>query len=389
MIGRLVLAAAGLALVAAPSVRRSESAPMAPASVTAIRVPDAGFAPQAAVDADGGIHVVYFKGDPSHGDLFYARLDAAGHFSPSIRVNTHSGNARAAGAVRGAQLAVGRGGRVHVVWNTSEPTPGLPPRLPHVVYARMNDAHTGFEPEHNVVQAASAGLDGDTVAADAAGNVYVAWHAESPGEKAEGKRRVWITRSTDDGRTFGREQAASDIATGACECCGLRAYADRDGALYVLYRSAAEDVHRDTYLLTSHDHGATFSSRKLQDWTLSACPMSTFSLSGSAAGTLAAWETAGQVQWIAIANVAGSASNGIAPPGPAGHRKYPAVAGNALGHTLLAWTETTAASGTVIAWQIFNKTGRPADDAGRVASAPAGDVAAVAATRDGRFVVVY
>jgi hypothetical protein len=40
-----------------------------------------------------------------------------------LRVNSQQGSAIAAGAIRGAHLAVGRNGRVHVAWNGSSTGP--------------------------------------------------------------------------------------------------------------------------------------------------------------------------------------------------------------------------------------------------------------------------
>src|SRR4051794_37643907 len=60
------------------------------------------------------------------------------------------------------------------------------------------------------------------------------------------------------------EKPASDEATGVCGCCGLRALSDRKGNVYLLYRSAAEQVNRDTYLLISKDQGRQFQSDRLQ-----------------------------------------------------------------------------------------------------------------------------
>ena len=92
----------------------------------------------------------------------------------------------------------------------------------------------------------TAYLDGGgSVAADQKGNVYVAWHAPEPGKTGEVNRRVWLAVSTDDGETFARERAVFEEATGACGCCGMRAFADGDGTVYLLYRSAKESVHRD------------------------------------------------------------------------------------------------------------------------------------------------
>jgi len=262
-----------------------------------------------------------------------------------------------------------------------------------MLYARLNDAGTAFERERNVLQYA-VGLDGGgSVAADAAGNVYVVWHAGGPNAHGEDDRRVWVARSTDDGRSFAREQAVSPAATGACGCCGARALADRTGTLYVLYRSAAEVVHRDTYLLRSTTHSAAFSVDRLEDWRIGACPMSTFALADGPAGVLVAWETAGQVRMRRIDPASGRLSDVIAPaptPGVEPTRKHPAVASNAHGEMLLVWTEGTAwQRGGSVAWQVFSADGRPTTEHGRVDGVPVWSLAAAYARPDGRFTIVY
>jgi hypothetical protein len=89
-----------------------------------------------------------------------------------------------------------------------------------MLYARLNDAGTGFEPERNVVGSAW-GLDGGgSLAADGEGNVYVFWHAPIPGKKGEDNRRVWVAVSTDDGKSFAQEAIAYTPPVGACGCCG-------------------------------------------------------------------------------------------------------------------------------------------------------------------------
>ena len=229
------------------------------------------------------------------------------------------------------------------------------------------------------------------MAADASGNLYVAWHAGPPGSKDEGERRVWIARSQDDGRTFSAPRAASEPSTGACGCCGLRALTDRQGTLYVLYRSAAEIVHRDTLLLRSSDRAATFSTMKLQEWNIGACPMSTFALAESSDHVLAAWETAGQVYWTELTRgLARPSTSPVASPGEIKNRRHPAIARNARGETLLVWTEGTAWNrGGSMAWQLFDRTGKAPTSAGRLAGVPIWGTVAVAAGPDGRFVVVY
>src|SRR5438552_2742418 len=90
------------------------------ASVKTVRIPDGGIQPQAAVDDKGAIHLIYFKGDAAKGDIFYVRsTDGGSTFSAPLRVNSQPGSAVAVGTIRGAHLALGRDGRVHVAWNGS------------------------------------------------------------------------------------------------------------------------------------------------------------------------------------------------------------------------------------------------------------------------------
>ena len=51
-----------------------------------------------------------------------------------------------------------------------------------------------------------------------------------------------------------------------CACCSTRAFADRNGTVYVLYRSATAQVNRDTYLLVSRDRGKSFEKAFIHKW---------------------------------------------------------------------------------------------------------------------------
>jgi len=66
---------------------------------------------------EGVVHLVYFAGDPKHGDVFYTRSDNFGDtFSPPVRVNSQEASAIAMGTIRGDQISVGKRNRVHVSW---------------------------------------------------------------------------------------------------------------------------------------------------------------------------------------------------------------------------------------------------------------------------------
>ncbi|MGI8469894.1 MAG: sialidase family protein, partial [Pyrinomonadaceae bacterium] len=271
--------------------------------VILLRAPDGGIQPQAAVDSKGIVHLIYYKGDAQAGDVFYVRLDGAGKsLAAPIRVNSQSGSAIAMGWVRGAQIAIGRGDRVHIIWNgsgTAEPR-GIGDSRP-MLYTRLNDDGTAFELQRNLITWAGGIDGGGALAADREGSVYVFWHAQAGG-KSDADSSVFVTRSTDDGRTFSREAKANPEQTGACGCCAMKAFIDRKGILYVLYRAAGENVNRDTTLLVSRDKGKSFESRTLALWKLDACPLTVYSITqGAASGAvLGAWKNQEQVYFAAL-----------------------------------------------------------------------------------------
>ena len=360
-----------------------------PPAVRVERVPNAGIQPQVAVAPNGTVHLIYYSGDPMAGDIFYVRsTDGGSSFTSPLRVNSHPGSAIAAGNIRGAHIAVGRNGLVHVAWNGSKNAePKGPKDATPMLYARMNGAGTAFEPERNVIQSAY-GLDGGgAVAADTQGNVYVFWHAPSPGLTGEGNRRVWVASSTDDGNTFEPETAASGPPTGACGCCGMNAIAARTGELFALYRSATDTVNRDMYLLASHDHGRTFTDQKIDRWHVGYCVMSSVSFATGPAHTLAAWETEGQIHF---GTIDGAASRILSAPGEAGKRKHPAIAMSSDGRVLLAWTEGMGwKKGGSLAWQVYDANLQPVGEAGHQDGVPAWSLIAAFPRRDGGFTILY
>jgi hypothetical protein len=259
-----------------------------------------------------------------------------------------------------------------------------------MLYARLNDAGTAFERQRNVIRSAF-GLDGGgSVAADPAGNVYVVWHAPKLDEKGEANRLVWVAVSKDDGKTFAREKPAYAEPTGACGCCGMRAFADHKGTVYVLYRSATEQVHRDMYLLTSTNKAARFKGVDLHPWKIETCPMSSAAFAEGPAGVLAAWETKGQVFYTRIDPATGKHSKSIAAPGHAHGRKHPVVAANAKGEAILVWTEGLGWNrGGSVAWQVYDKSGKPTKDKGHAEGVPTWSLVAVFPRPGGGFTVVY
>jgi hypothetical protein len=376
----------GLPLLAGLAANSSASLP----KVRTTKTPNGGIQPQAVLDAKGRLHLIYFKGEPAAGDLYYLRHDPGEEqFGKAIRVNSQRASAIAVGTIRGGQLALGKNGRVHVAWNGSgKAQPKNPLGHSPMLYARLNDAGTAFEPQRNLMQRSDWLDGGGSVAADAAGNVYVAWHGVSQDARGESNRQVWLAHSADEGRTFDPETVANPQPTGACGCCGMRAFADRGGCVYLVYRAAGEGVHRDMMLLSSKSLGRGFQSFRLDRWDTTVCPMSSEAFAEGPAGVFAAWETRGQVYFARI----GSASvKAIPAPGEGHERKHPALAANAKGEVLLTWTEGTGwERGGALAWQLFDPSGRPTPIRGRLAAAvPVWSLPTVIADKDGGFTIYY
>lgn len=356
------------------------------------RTPAGGLQPQAAVDAQGVLHLIYLHGDPGAADIYYVRkAPGAQDYTAPLRVNSQPGSATAQGTVRGAHLAVGKDGRVHVAWNGSRTAePAGPEKSVPMLYARLNDKGDAFEPQRNLMQASTHLDGGGTVAADASGNVYVTWHGAPLGKTGEPERRVWIAKSHDSGKSFSRETIAYAEPTGACSCCGMGAFADMAGNLFLLYRAARESVHRDMYLLASTDQGETFHGSDIHAWNLNACPMSTTSVAAGPRQIEVAWETQKQVYFAPVNAKSAEIAAPIAAPGQGNNRKHPAIAINAKGETILVWTEGTGfRKGGSLAWQVFDAKGQPTAERGQSDGVPASSLAAVYANAEGGFTVVY
>jgi hypothetical protein len=363
------------------------------AAVHVVRTPDGGIQPQAAVDSKGTVHLIYYKGDPKGGDIFYVRRGSgATDFSKAIRVNFRPSTAMAIGTIRGAQVAVGRNGRAHVVWDGMGDGirafgPGAMEKHP-LFYTRLNDAGISFEPERNVITYAY-GLDGgSSVAADPKGNVYAVWHAPQPGiTNGEAGRAVFVVRSRDEGKTFGREELATTEPTGACACCGLRAFADKAAAVYILYRGASTSGTRPETLLVSRNQGQDFTVVYQHDWKISSFPMSSASLSQSGEEVLAAAETHGRVFFVQADAKDAHTSSPVSPDSKA---KYPVAIGNGRGEVLLVWAENTAwGRGGDVVWQVYDKKGEPMSEKGRREGLPAWSLPTAFASPDGSFTIVY
>jgi hypothetical protein len=375
-------AAALFVLLVATAVR-----PDAVPHVERLAVPDGGIQPQAATDGHGALHVIYYKGDAAGGDLFYVRRgprDTA--FSRPIRVNSDTGSAIAAGAVRGGRLALGRDGWVHVAWNASHAVDRNGESITPMWYARLAPGAHAFEPQR-AVGTHTKNLDGGgTVAADPRGHVFIVWHAmgATPGEM---HRQMVVAASDDDGAHFAADLTLANEG-GACSCCGASAIVDAGGRLQILYRTAGEAVHRDATWLTV-DRAGGLQMLRLQPWDLPACPMTTFALTESSGTLVGAWMIDQQIFSADLNPATHTASAPSAMDGSA-MRNHPAIAVNAAGDRLIAWIEGANRSrdGSV-AWELRDRAGKRLASQTAFGATPPLSLVAPIARPDGSFALIF
>jgi hypothetical protein len=257
------------------------------------------------------------------------------------------------------------------------------------MYARLGDNKDHFERSLHLNQA-SWGADGASIAADSHDDVFVFWHAQPPNGKDESNRRVWMAKSTNAGRSFADEKVAFDDPTGVCGCCGSKAFADRNDTVYVLFRAATNVIHRDMYLLSSTDRGATFHGADVASWDVGACVMSSAALVQSGDDVFAGWESEKQVFFGRIDHRTHKIDGVTAAPGVGKNRKYPTVAVNRNGEALFAWTDNMSwGKGGTVAWQLYDRDFHVGALNGHADGVPAWSLVAAIARPDGSFAVIY
>jgi len=351
---------------------------LADPSVELLRVPEGGLQPEVLLDARGELHLLYFSGEASGGDLHYTHAsvpstpDKMPDWTPPIRVNDQEGSAIAIGTVRGGHLALGAG-YVHITWmSANRDDPGM--------YYTRSDSDDGFEPQRNVTRNEHHLDGGGSIAADDAGQVHVAWHA---GLK-EPTRSPWVTTSFDSGRTFTPEAQANPVETGACGCCGMRAAAESE--VYILYRAATQGTQRGMQLL--HNTTGQYQQIALDEWEATTCPMSTASIHPFKDGALLAWERAGQIWWSSV--LTGQVARPVAVAGEGTARKHPTISRDDQGQILIAWAEGTGwARGGDLVWKLYDRDQVPISSGRMEGAIPTWSRSAAVARPGGGFYLIH
>ncbi len=347
-------------------------------AVRAIRCPNEGIQPQAEMTLEGVLHLVYFAGEVTGGNLYYVHSEDAGEtFSDPLQVNSEPDSVDAGTTARGGRLYVGDSGRLHVAW-VAKPREfeGLEERTRPVVYSRSNIARDAFEPER-VLSSGQHGLDAAPGVLQSGKRVFVAWQAlaDTPSGRA-----VYIARSNDGGVTFDPQDVVPTRGGGIADGCAVAIGSPKKNEVNIVYRAV---TFRDKNLrvASSIDGGDTFKAYHLDDWrtkrSLKSNPVLTRGPEPETRGPrplLAAWERDGRVWWIEVDNDPDTKLVQLAPrPRPDVWQGRPNVAQSNRGATVIIWVESDGDDNknvNRIGWHGWATKGHAVIGSGRIRDVP-------------------
>jgi hypothetical protein len=334
------------------------------AKVATVAVPSGGKPIVARTDKAGAVHLLFGTGD---GPKYAKSTDGGVSFSAAIPVVR--GGSQAAGLEYDAwDMAIGKGGRVHVAMGTNAWKLKLPHEEWGYYYASLDPGASAFSPVRNINRKPSEGF---SLAADEKGNVTACW--------LSGK--LYATVSHDGGETFG-PNVEINPRFNPCDCCTTSAAYGEDGRVAVLYREETNN-ERDMYLvLWDQARNETTRTRVGRTpWKLDGCPMTYYTVSPDRGGFVAAWPTKGTI-YFARLDGRGEPSRPaeVETPGRSGMRTGILALSSPDGGTLVAWKKDGVAG-----WQLYDTEGRPTGAPGSAKSR--GDGVAGVVGKDGRFVL--
>jgi hypothetical protein len=216
-------------------------------------------------------------------DVMISRFDEMGQaLSAAIRVNPAGVNAT---AWRGdpPTVAVAGDGTVFVGWTSRIESDAGP--AADINLSASHDGGKTFAPPIKINDDAKPGDHGmHSLALSKDGRIYVAWldernvktaaESEMPEmHREEANREVFVSSSTDGGRSF---SANKSVAAEVCPCCKTNLAVATDGRVYLSWRQVLPGDFRHIAVAASGDGGATFGKPVIvsnDEWVLKGCPV--------------------------------------------------------------------------------------------------------------------
>ena len=278
-------------LVAACGGLGAESRPaFSPARVVSQETEN-GATPMFLSTPDGGRVVAWVSaaGGGSNGSLHVSVTPAgATGANPTVTVRDPAGPIEAHGEAP-PQLAADRDGGISILYTVGKEVPGE--RFPKSAlrFIRSTDQGRNWSEPRTVndgTEFGSHNFHALTAAPD--GSLLATWL-----DARRGKSGVWMSRSTDGGRTWEANRPIYSDPT--CPCCRTSVAVAGDGSIYVAWRAILPGDVRDVVVTRSSDGGASWAAPvrvRADDWVYPGCPHAGPSLEVDAKGAVhVAWWT--------------------------------------------------------------------------------------------------
>lgn len=198
---------------------------------------------------------------------------------------------------------------IYTFWNARDAKGGS-----HVRFSRGGAMMTTWSPAVTIDDDPapnSHGFQGAAVGPD--GTLYAAWldmrdaEAAKTGDYTASAASVYLTKSTDGGKTWSKNQR---LATDVCPCCRV-SFGFVGGRVVVSWRAVITGDIRDIHFVSSADKGSTWTKPKpiaVDNWKIKGCPHVGASLATAGDKLYAIWFTeAGGKPGIFLA----STTNGV------------------------------------------------------------------------------
>jgi hypothetical protein len=328
--------------------------------------PERGQPAAARTDAEGAIHLVFRTGD---GPRYAKSTDNGKTFSAPIAIVDRK--SRKPGLEFDVwDMAIGKGGQVHVALGTNAWKLKLPQDEWGFYYASLVPGAKEFQPVRNVNHKPSEGF---SLAADDSGRVTACWLAD----------KLFANVSRDNGNTF-TSFAEINKSYDPCNCCTTSVAYGGDGKLAILYREETNN-QRDMFVVLWDQEKNESTQTRISTtlWKIDSCPMTYFSIARAPNGYVAAWPTGKNYEiFFARLDLKGKVlePGEIKTPGHAWHRTGVQVLSAPDGYACVTWVKDGQ-----LGWQVYDDKGQPS---GRAGSAKTnGNGVAGVVTKDGRFVL--
>ena len=227
------------------------------------------FGANVALDRQNGAHVVWFDNRDGDYDIYFAReSDRDEGLTPAIRINDDKDNPVEADVFGGDEpdglagpafqtlpsLAVDRNGAIYVAWQDYRRNQA------DIYFAKSTDGGKTFSRNLRVNDdIGRAGQLYPSLAVDARGVLYLAWH-----DFRKGNQDIYFSRSIDGGHTFSRNIRVNDDP-GTDGQFNPSLAVDAQGTVYLAWHDLREG-QADIYFSASRDGGETFGpNRRLND----------------------------------------------------------------------------------------------------------------------------